>query len=156
MTTEASELTITRLIKASPAQIWKAWTTPEHLARWWIPAPMECKVVKLDVRPGGAFETWMREDDGEWRPHVEGCFVEVVPEARLAFTTVLKAGWRPAEPWLAMTAIMTFEVEEGATRYSARALHKTAADARNHEEMGFQEGWGATIDQLAVLVGGLA
>lgn len=154
MTAEASDLVITRLIKAPPAKIWAAWTTPEHLARWWIPAPMACKVVKLDVRPGGGFETLMREGDGEWQPHVEGCFVEVVPQVRLAFTTVLKAGWRPAESWLDMTAVMTFEPEAGGTRYSACALHKTEADARNHEEMGFHDGWGTTLDQLAAMLEG--
>ena len=151
MTTEASDLVITRLIKASPGRIWKAWTTPDQLANWWIPAPMECQVIRLDVRPGGAFETPMREPGGDWQPHVEGCFVEVVPERRLAFTTVLKEGWRPAEPWLAMTAIMSFEAEDGGTRYTARALHKTPADARHHDKMGFQDGWGTTLDQLARL-----
>ena len=95
MPTDSRDLHISRLIKASPAQVWKAWSTPEHLARWWIPAPMECRVVKLDLRPGGGFETLMREDDGDFQPHVEGCFVDIVPEARLTFTTVLAEGWRP-------------------------------------------------------------
>ncbi|MES2895898.1 MAG: SRPBCC family protein [Pseudomonadota bacterium] len=151
-----TELTIDRFIKAPPARVWKAWSTPEHLAKWWIPAPMECKVVKLDLRPGGGFETLMRQAGGEFQPHVEGCFLDVAPEARLVFTTVLKEGWRPTEPWLAMTAIITFEAEAGGTRYAARALHKSAADSRKHDEMGFQEGWGATLDQLASLVERLA
>lgn len=94
MTTEASDLTITRLIKAPPAVVWKAWTTPEHLAKWWIPAPLECRVVKLDVRPGGGFETLMREGDGPFEPHVQGCFLEAAPEARLAFTTLRGRGRR--------------------------------------------------------------
>ncbi|MDB5474627.1 MAG: polyketide cyclase [Phenylobacterium sp.] len=152
MPAEDSELTIARVIKAPPAVVWKAWSTPEHLAKWWIPAPIECQVVKLDLRPGGGFETRMREGgDGEFQPHVEGCFLEIVPEARLVFTTVLTEGWRPAEPWLALTAIIAFEAEGNGTRYSARVLHKTAAEARKHEDMGFHDGWGTTIDQLAAL-----
>lgn len=152
MPTEKSDLFIARTIQAPPATVWKAWSTPEHLAKWWIPAPIECRVVKLDLRPGGGFETRMREGDGEFQPHLEACFLEVVPEARLVFTTVLTEGWQPAEPWLGLTAIMTFEAEGSATRYSARVLHKTVADAQKHEDMGFQEGWGTTIDQLARLV----
>lgn len=150
MLAEQSELTIERLIKAPPAFVWKAWSTPEHLAKWWIPAPTECKVVKLDLRPGGGFETRMR-DSGEdsFQPHVEGCFLEVVPESRLTFTTALKEGFQPAEPWLSLTAVISFAAEDGGTRYSARVLHKNSADSRKHEEMGFQEGWGLTIDQLA-------
>ena len=74
MPAEKPELTIARSINAPPALVWKAWSTPEHLAKWWIPAPIECKVIKLDLRPGGGFETRMREGDGEFQPHVEGCF----------------------------------------------------------------------------------
>jgi uncharacterized protein YndB with AHSA1/START domain len=48
-----------------------------------------------------------------------------------------------------MTAIVTFEDEGGKTRYTARALHWTAADRERHEKMGFHEGWGQCADQLA-------
>jgi uncharacterized protein YndB with AHSA1/START domain len=156
MPADASELTIARFIQAPPAKVWKAWSTPEHLAKWWIPAPIECQVVTLDLRPGGGFETRMREGHGEFRPHVEACFLEVVPEARLIFTTTLTEGWRPAEPWLALTAIITFSAEGSGTRYAAHVLHRNAADARKHEEMGFQEGWGTTIDQLAAFASRLS
>jgi uncharacterized protein YndB with AHSA1/START domain len=149
MPSEQGQLTVTRIIKAPPAIVWKAWSTPEHLAKWWIPAPIECQVVKLDLRPGGGFETRMREDEGEFQPHVQACFLEVVPEVRLVWTTVLTEGWQPVEPWLALTAIITFEAQEGGTRYSARVLHRNAADSRKHEELGFHEGWGTAIDQLA-------
>lgn len=149
MTTEHAELTISRFINAPPTAVWKAWSTPEHLAKWWISAPIECQVVKLDLRPGGGFETRMREGAGDFQPHVDGCFLEIVPGARLIFTTVLTEGWQPAEPWLALTAIISFEAEGSGTRYTARVLHKHAADSRKHEEMGFHEGWGTAIDQLA-------
>jgi uncharacterized protein YndB with AHSA1/START domain len=156
MTVVENELSISRLIQAPPARVWRAWSTPEHLARWWIPEPIECKVVKLDLRPGGGFETRMREEGGEFKTHVEACFLEVVPEERLVWTTTLVEGWRPAEPWLALTAIITFAPEGHGTRYAARVMHKNAADSRKHEEMGFQEGWGTTIDQLATFVKELA
>jgi uncharacterized protein YndB with AHSA1/START domain len=152
MPADQSELTIARHIKAPPAVVWKAWSTPEHLAQWWIPAPIECQVVKLDIRPGGGFETRMREGGGAFEPHVEGCFLEIVPQARLVFTTVLTEGWKPAEPWLALTAIITFEPEGDGTRYASRVLHRNGEESRKHEEMGFQEGWGTAIDQLAAFV----
>lgn len=152
MPADESELSITRIINAPPAVVWRAWSTPEHLAKWWIPAPIECKVIKLDLRPGGGFETLMREGGGDFQPHVEGCFLEIVAEARLVFTTVLKEGWRPADPWLALTAIITFDAEGSGTRYAARVLHKSGAESRKHEEMGFHDGWGAAIDQLVAFV----
>jgi uncharacterized protein YndB with AHSA1/START domain len=152
MRDKPAELTISRFINAPPAVVWKAWSTPEHLQKWWIPAPMECRVVKLDLRAGGGFETLMRENGGEFRPHVEGCFVDVIPKSRLAFTTALTEGWRPTEPWLALTAIMTFDAEAAGTRYAARVMHKNDEDSRKHEEMGFEQGWGSAIAQLAALV----
>lgn len=156
MPIDDSELNISRYISAPPAIVWNAWSTPEHLAKWWIPAPIECRVVKLDLRPGGGFETRMREGSGEFQPHVEGCFLDIVPESRLVWTTVLREGWEPLEPWLALTAIITFDAEGSGTRYAARVLHRNAEDSRKHEEMGFQEGWGTTIDQLADFVARMA
>lgn len=154
MTPTSSDLTISRVIKASAAKVWRAWSEPHHFAQWWIPAPIECQVVKLDLRPGGGFETRMREGQGEFKPHVEGCFLDIVPEQRLSFTTSLIEGWRPGEPWLALTAIMTFTPEGEGTLYHARVLHKSEVEARKHDDMGFREGWGTALAQLAALVEG--
>lgn len=147
-----TELNISRLIKAPPAAVWNAWSVPDNLAKWWIPAPIECRVDTLDLRPGGGFVTKMREGGGEWQAHVDGCFLEAVPEKRLVFTTVMTGGWQPVEPWLALTAILTFEPQDGGTLYAARVLHKSLEDSAKHDEMGFYEGWGTAIGQLARLV----
>lgn len=147
-----ADLSISRLIRAPRRAIWQAWAEPELFARWWIPAPIECRVVQLDLTPGGGFETRMRQPGQEVQPNLEGCFVEVVPGERLAFTTCLTAGWRPHTPWLALTAIMTLTEEAGGTRYCARVLHRDAAEAAKHRAMGFSEGWGTVIGQLAALV----
>ena len=151
--TNDTTLTISRLIAAPPSAVWDAWSVPENLAKWWIPAPIECEVVTLDLRPGGGFVTRMGEAGAaDFQPHVDGCFLDVVPEERLVFTTVLTEGWQPAEPWLALTAILTFEAQDGGTLYSARVLHKTPEDSAKHDQMGFYEGWGTAIGQLAGLL----
>ena len=151
--TNGTELTISRLIKAPPSAVWNAWSVPENLEKWWIPAPIECRVDTLELRPGGGFVTRMREQDAtDFQPHVDGCFLEAVPEQRLVFTTVLTAGWQPVEPWLAITAILTFEPKDGGTLYAARVLHKSPEDSAKHDEMGFYEGWGTAISQLARLI----
>ncbi len=151
--TNDTTLTISRLIAAPPSAVWDAWSVPENLAKWWIPAPIECEVVTLDLRPGGGFVTRMREAGAaDFQSHVDGCFLDVVPEERLVFTTVLTEGWQPAEPWLALTAILTFEAQDGGTLYSARVLHKTPEDSAKHDQMGFYEGWGTAIGQLAGLL----
>lgn len=149
MTAEKSELTISRLIEAPRSAVWKAWSIREHFEKWWIPGPIECKTVKFDLRPGGGFETLMREGDGAFQPHVEGCFLDVAAEERIVFTTALAEGWQPIEPWLTLTAIITLKGEDTGTRYTARVMHKNAEESRKHDDMGFHDGWGTAIDQLA-------
>ena len=148
-----SELTISRHIAAPPAAVWDAWSDPAKLAQWWIPAPIICRVDQLDLRPGGGFVTRMREEGAtDFQPHVDGCFLEAIPNERLVFTPVLTEGWQPVDPWLALTAILTFEAKDGGTLYSARVLHKSPEESAKHEEMGFYEGWGTAIGQLAGLL----
>jgi uncharacterized protein YndB with AHSA1/START domain len=143
-----SELMISRIIKAPRAAVWRAWAEPLQFAKWWIPAPWICRVVKMDLQPGGGFETLMAEPGKEFQPHLDACFLDVVPMERIVFTTVLREGWQPCEAWLAMTGIMTMQDEGAHTRYVARALHKGPEDSQKHAEMGFDEGWGMAIDQL--------
>lgn len=107
--------------------------------------------MTMDMWAGGGFETRMSENGSKYQPHLEGCFLDVVAKERIVFTTVLKRGWQPNEPWLALTSIITMMDEDGGTRYIARALHKTPADSQKHLEMGFHEGWGCVIDQLGRL-----
>ncbi|WP_250462236.1 SRPBCC family protein [Microbulbifer litoralis] len=156
MTVEHAELSISRIIQAPRAVVWSAWAEKEHFEKWWIPEPMICKVMKMDMNPGGGFETRMSEDGNTFQPHVEGCFLEIVPQRRLVFTTALTESWKPNEPWLALTAIISMEDEGEATKYSARVLHKTPEDSRKHQEMGFEKGWGTCIDQLGKLAMKLA
>jgi uncharacterized protein YndB with AHSA1/START domain len=67
---------------------------------------------------------------------------------RIVFTDALEAGYRPGQnPF--MTAILTFEDDGKGTRYTARVLHKSEADRKKHEEMGFHEGWGTCLEQFA-------
>lgn len=149
MTDANFELKICRTIHAPRSAVWAAWTEREHFEKWWIPEPIRCKTIKMDLWPGGGFETHMSEDGGlTFKPHVEGCFLDIVPQQRIVFTTVLIENWRPFDPWLALTAIITMEDEGRDTKYMARVLHKNQDESRKHLEMGFDEGWGTTIEQL--------
>ncbi|MBW8785074.1 MAG: SRPBCC family protein [Novosphingobium sp.] len=150
----ATDLTISRVIKAPRAAIWRAWTDPAKFEQWWIPAPLQCRVVEMDLRPGGAFLTQMSEDGGSFTPHLDACFLAVDDLERIVFTNALVSGWRPArEPYpAALTAIVTLRDHSQGTDYTAHVLHKDEADRDLHAEMGFHEGWGAVLAQLAALV----
>lgn len=146
----AEDLCITRLLRAPRATLWRAWTEPALLKQWWCPRPWTTEVRALELKPGGAFHTFMSGPDGGTSDN-PGCFLDIVPQARLAFTSMLTGGWRPAKPWLPFTAIITMADEAGGTRYDAQVMHPDAASAKQHEELGFFDGWNAAITQLEEL-----
>jgi uncharacterized protein YndB with AHSA1/START domain len=150
------DLTISRVIKAPRASVWKAWTDPRSFEQWWIPAPLKCKVIDMDLRAGGSFLTMMSENGANYTPHMNACFLAVDDLERIVFTNALVGGWRPAEdPYpTAMTAIITLRDHPLGTDYAAHAMHKNDADRDAHKEMGFYDGWGAVAAQLAQLVEG--
>ena len=134
------DLTIARVIKAPRSAVWSAWTDPASFEQWWVPAPAKCKVVEMDLRPGGSLVTRISENGGEFMPHMTGCFLAVDDRERIVFTDALVGGWRPAErPF--MTAIITLKDHPTGTDYVARVMHKDNADRNRHEEMGFYDGW---------------
>jgi uncharacterized protein YndB with AHSA1/START domain len=145
------DLTISRVIQAPRAAVWRAWTDPARFAQWWIPAPARCNVVEMDLRPGGALVTEISEDGGEFMPHLSACFLAVDELERIVFTNALVGGWRPAEQPF-MTAIITLRDHPLGTDYVAHVMHKSHADRSMHEELGFYNGWGTVVEQLAKLV----
>lgn len=142
------DLTISRVIKASRPLVWSAWTDRARFEQWWVPAPAQCKVLEMDLRPGGAFVTQISENGGDFMPHLSACFLAIDDLERIVFTNALVGGWRPAErPF--MTAIITLQDHPMGTDYAAHVMHKNNADRSMHEEMGFYDGWGTCLDQLA-------
>lgn len=147
------DLTISRVIKAPRSAIWRAWADPACFEQWWVPAPGRCKVVEMQLRPGGAFVTRYSENGAEFTPHLNACFLAADESERIVFTDTLTGGWRPAEqPFMFMTAVITFKDHPQGTDYLARVMHKSEAGRKMHTEMGFHDGWGTVIAQLAKLV----
>ena len=151
MTDNSNDFTVSRHIKAPRHVVWKAWMIPEHLEKWWCPAPLTCKVLSLDPRPSGGFDILIRDPGGEEMPQT-GAFLEIVPEERIVFTTALTGEWRPAASYLPITAIISMADENDGTHYATRVLYKDEADRQKLGEMRFEAGWSASIDQLGEFV----
>jgi uncharacterized protein YndB with AHSA1/START domain len=77
--------------------IWKAWTMPEHLKKWFTPSPRTTIDCEIDRRPGGIFRTVMRSPEGEEFPNL-GCYLEIIENEKLVWTNTLLPGYRPAHP----------------------------------------------------------
>ncbi len=144
------DLVLERVVDVPRELVWAAWTKPEHLRKWFTPAPWTVADCEIDLRPGGIFRTVMRSPEGKEFPNI-GCYLEVVPNERLVWTDALLPGYRPAEnPF--MTAIITLESQGKGTRYTAVAIHRDDAGRKKHEDMGFYQGWGKALDQLVAHV----
>jgi uncharacterized protein YndB with AHSA1/START domain len=146
------DLVLDRVVPTPRHLVWKAWTEPEHLKKWFCPRPWMTVDCAIDLRPGGRFVTRMQGQNGEDAPG-EGCYLEIVPQQRLVWTSALAAGFRPnAQPMgdgaFLFTGALTFSDVPGGTRYLVHAMHATAAGRKAHEDMGFAQGWGTALDQL--------
>ncbi len=159
------DLVLERTVDVPVEKVWRAWTVPAHLMKWFTPAPWRTVDCEIDLRPGGIFRTTMRSPEGQEFPSA-GCYLEVVPNEKLVWTNALEPGYRPAggrrDPAAAskecdeflMTAVILMRPHGTGTRYTAIAIHKNPADRKRHEDMGFHHGWGAALDQLVAAAGG--
>ena len=150
-TTDTSfDLVLERVVDVPPEAVWAAWTEPEHLTKWFTPAPWTTPEAEVDLRPGGIFRTVMRSPEGELNDNA-GCYLEIVENRRLVWTAALGPGFRPndfSDGGFPFTAEITMEPAGAGTKYTARVMHACAEHQAQHAEMGFEEGWGAAADQL--------
>ncbi|WP_119301060.1 SRPBCC family protein [Dongia deserti] len=147
------ELRLERLLDAPRASVWRCWTEPNLLEQWFAPQSWRTEVKTLEPRTGGASHIVMRGPDGE-ESDGDGVFLEAVPEQRLVFTNAFTSGWIPSsKPTVVpfMTTIIEMSDKDSKTRYVVRALHWTEEARKQHEEMGFHEGWGQTAGKLEAL-----
>jgi uncharacterized protein YndB with AHSA1/START domain len=152
MTDAASDrdLVLSRFIPAPRRSVYRAWTDPDLLKRWFAPLPYTTPEAELDVRPGGACRIVMRAPDGTDLPN-HGVYLDVVENERLVITDAYTHAWVPSDKPF-MTLIVTLADEGDGTRYRALVRHWSIADRETHEAMGFHAGWGQCADQLATLL----
>ena len=147
------DLALERVIHAPRAAVWRAWTDPSRFARWWVPAPSQCRVDRLDVRPGGGLVTQLSDDGVAFVPHLDAAFIIAEELERIVFTNAIDSAWRPADPApVAMTAEITLADHPDGTDYRVVVRHGAPAARARHAELGFADGWGTVTGQLAGLV----
>ena len=155
-TNNERDLVLERVVDVSPELVFRAWTTPKHLMPWFCPKPYRTVECEIDLKPGGKFFAQMVDPSGNKLPAHPGCYLEIVPNRKLVWTSALGPGYRPLDPALApwfFTAVLTFEPHgNGGCKYTATAVHTTREHAEAHEKMGFSQGWGKVLEQLVEYV----
>jgi len=89
------ERSISRWIEAPRSRVFRAWTEPDLLQRWWGPHGMTTPECEMNLWVGGLFRTLMSAPDGSEYP-TQGVSLEIDAPKRLGFTDAFRPGWIPS------------------------------------------------------------
>jgi uncharacterized protein YndB with AHSA1/START domain len=146
----SDELTLemTRVLPAERWVVFRAFSDPNELARWWGPAGCSTPSLELQARVGERYRIEMQPPEGD-RFYLTGEFREVDPPARLAYTFV----WEDPDPDDIDTAVdLSFRDLGESTEVALRqGPFKTEARRRLH-----RDGWTDSFDKLEHLMSGRA
>ncbi len=135
-------IVMTRTFDAPRSVVFKAWTTAEHVARWWDPSGLPLAVCEIDLRPGGAFR-WVNGGPGGAEHPFAGTFREVAAPERLVFS----ARNRPSGPESLATLIIV--EESGTTTLTMTIECQSVGDRDAMLEMRVDAGTARTLENLA-------
>lgn len=139
------ELTITRIIAAPRALVWKVWTDPAE-ARHWGPEGYTVEMVARDARIGGAWRARLTPHDGGTDLWQGGVFREVVEPERLVYTFAWDDDGPDGGEGTEMLLTVTFEeAGPGTTRLT---LHQSGFPSLASRD-GHHGGWSQAIDRMA-------
>jgi uncharacterized protein YndB with AHSA1/START domain len=159
MNEKNKEFVISRKFDVSREFMFKAWTDPDHMQRWWGPKNFEVTYSRMEFRPGGSYHYCMRSPDGSdmWGKFV---YREIVKPERIVLVDSFsdeKGGLvrHPMNPSWPLEMLSTFAFTEhgGKTTVTVRwsPLNSTEEERKTFEG-GFdsmQNGWNGTLEQLA-------
>ncbi|WP_428644917.1 VOC family protein [Roseibium sp.] len=148
-------LEIMRTIAAPRQVVWRCWTDPELLKKWFCPKPWSVAEADLDLRPGGRMNTVMAGPNGE-RIENAGVFLEIVDGERLTFTDGYEENFVPKAISFMTGYVELSDSADGCTRLVWGARHTSEVTRDQHLEMGFEEGWKAASAQLGDLAAAIA
>jgi len=145
------DLVLTRTCDTPRRLVFRAWTEPAQLARWWGPQGFTNPVCELEPGPGGALRIDMRGPDGKVYRTV-GAFREVVEPERLVFTT--SALDDTGRPLFEVLNSIAFSERGGTTSVTVQAQVLKWIPAGERFLDGMEDGWGQTLERLAAHVVG--
>jgi len=138
-------LTLHRVYSVAPEKVWRAWTDPEAIKRWWGPGTHEDRVsvAELDVRVGGRFRIVFGGKEG--RDHeVQGVYVVVQPQRKLAFTWT----WPNSTPERESVVTIVFKASAKGTELEFKHEELFDDTVRDNHKRGWSESFAKLDDYL--------
>ena len=130
---QSHTIRLTRSFDAPRAEIFEAWTKPEHVACWWDPAGKPLAACEIDLRPGGSFR-FVTQDHPDMP--FAGTYLEIAPPCRLIFEA------------LGATGRVMLEEAHGGARMTVEIECRSADELDQYLRMGVDVGTAQTLDNL--------
>ena len=139
-------LNLSRTFDAPRERVFRAWTDPALLEKWWGPPGFTCPLAQVDLRAGGTYRLGMKPPGGEVF-YLRGVFREVRPPERLVYT------WKWEEDTEgAGETLVTVEFKDLGARTEVVLTHERFPDAEAVER--HTDGWDGCLVRLAELLAG--
>lgn len=162
MTAQVQEFTISRTFDAPRELVWKLWTVPEQMAKWWGPKGFTVGKYKMDFRNGGSYLYSLIAPDGKilWGRFE---YLDIRPQEKIHLINYFSdenggVARHPMNPnWpLKLLSTFSFAEKDGKTAVTVQWTPYEASDIeiRTFEEgrESMKMGWGGTLDQLGEYV----
>jgi len=145
-----TQILITRDFNAPRDLVYRAWTTPDLIKRWWGGDRGEVTSVEVDLRPGGSWRYVMIANAG-FEVAFHGEYQEVVPGERIVSTEVFEG-----MPEARAVSTATFRDEDGRTTLSILVQHQSKENRDAHINSGMEGGMQESLSQLEKVARALA
>lgn len=144
------EIIITRVFDAPRARVFKAFTDPDLIPKWWGPRGHTTTVDKMDVKPGGVWRFIERDADGNENAF-HGVYREVKAPERLVYTFE----WEGMPGYVSLEMV-TLEERSGRTTVTNIVAFHTVEDRDGMLASGMEGGATDSMDRMAELLRGMA
>ena len=136
------QILITREFDAPRELVFRAWTTPELVARWWAGERGKVASIDIDLRVGGSWRYVMEANEG-FEVAFHGEYQEIVPSERLVSTEVFEG-----MPDAAALDTLTLTEEDGRTQLHLLVQHTCKEHRDAHINSGMEDGMQEAMDAL--------
>ncbi len=146
-----NSVSIIREFDAELPLVWDAFTKQEMLDQWWAPKPYESKTIKMDFRVGGRrFYAMVSPDGNEIGWHIQD-YTSISPKNNFKYVSIFadkdENPFLPGSNW-----DLDFSEESSKTRVSVSIYNESQERMEKMLEMGFKEGFTATLNELETLL----
>jgi uncharacterized protein YndB with AHSA1/START domain len=140
-TAEKTSLEVTRFINAPPARVYKAWTDPIQLRKWFGPENVQTRNIVAETRVGGKFCWDLTSSEGE-EMTMRGEYRELQAGRKIVFTW----HWEDDEDWEQRDSLVTVELSDCDGGTEVRLIHEQLPSEESRDR--HSEGWKSVLDKL--------